>query len=126
MGRRPAGASRRPRGPGVPSRAIGVVLLLVAAAAMLFVVATVAVATRSGGGPAVGGDGTVGPRVYSLIQPGQRRADVRAVLGTPGRVQVVVEDGGVLDCWIYRRARAPGMWFRFCFDGDVMAKKSAL
>ena len=107
-------------------RALITVLPIVGASAALFLIATVAVAIRYGGDPAAGSAGTVGPRLYSLIQPGQSRSEARALLGAPQRIQVLVDDGQALDCWVYRRARARAGQFRFCFRGGFVVKKSAI
>ena len=80
------------------------------------------VAIRAAGDPG----GAVGPRLYSLIQPGQSQSEARALLGPPPRVQVVIDDGQTLDCWVYRRARARAGGFRFCFGGGVVLSKSAI
>ncbi len=100
-------------------------VIVVVASVTLFLIATAAVAIRSAGDP---GDreGTVGPRRYSLIQPGQSRSEARALLGEPRRVQELFDDGTTMDCWIYRRARAQVGEFRFCFRDDVVVTKSAI
>jgi hypothetical protein len=71
--------------------------------------------------------GTTDPIAYSLVRPGQTRAQVVDVLGSPPRAVESVPLGGARTrprCYVYdRRSGLPGH-YRFCFKGGLMVSKS--
>ena len=71
--------------------------------------------------------GTTDRLAYSLVRPGQTRAQVVDVLGSPPRAVESVPLGGARTrprCYVYdRRSGRPGH-YRFCFEGGRMVSKS--